>query len=162
MSASQILTPSYSISYKKKKTGFFFISLIWLFTCGLNTLRSYRQTGISDYSNLFWLFLFVVYILILLDFILPKTVFTIIDGQLTIAKRNLFKKSTQTFDIDNMEQIEIKTEQVKSKSLLSRKTTIINESIIAFLYSDKQITLGAELQKFNAPELFAAITGIKN
>ena len=93
---------------------------------------------------------------------MPKTVFTIIDGQLTIAKRNLFKKSTQTFDIDNMEQIEIKTEQVKSKSLLSRKTTIINESIIAFLYSDKQITLGAELQKFNAPELFAAINGAKN
>jgi hypothetical protein len=160
ISASQILAPDYTATYKKKKTGFFFISMIWLFTCGLNTLRSYRQTGISDYSNLFWLFLFIVYILILLDFIWPKTVFTITDGQLIVTKRQLFKRSVQTFDISSMEQIEV--EQTKSKPFLWFKSTIIDESIIIFFYGDKQITLGAELQKFNAPELFAAITGIKN
>jgi len=150
------LSPSYSnFSYKKKKTVFFIISLAWILTSVLNTIKLIKQPHEFGFSDILWPVLVVLYIIILLDFFWSKTTFGMADGQLTVFNRALFYKSTRVFEINKMENLEV--EQVKTKTFSFKKVNPAKEQIITFFYDEKQTTLGANLQNFNAEELFEAL-----
>ena len=155
------LSPSYSnFSYKKKKTGFFLVSLIWLFTCSLNTIKLLIHPHRFEFLEMIWPVIFVLYLVILLDFFLSKTSFELTDGRLTVFYLDIFHKRTRIFEINKMQGLEI--EQFNTKTFLFKRATTTNEQIITFFYDGKEITLGKDLQNFNAEELFEAITSVKS
>jgi len=144
-----------NFSYKKKKTAFFLISLAWIFTSSLNTIKLLKHPHPFEFSDILWPVLIVLYIIILLDFFLSKTTFEIACGKLTVFNRALFYKSVRVFEINKMLDLEV--EQVNTKTFPFKKVNPTNEQIITFFYDEKQTTLGTNLQNFNAEELFEAL-----
>jgi len=160
MPASELSTSYYNFSYKKKKTILFLTYLAFLFLSSLNTIKILKHPGRFEYANLFWPVLFIIYIIIVVDWVFATTTFKIAGKQLTVFNRNIFYKRARIFETDKIEELEV--EQVKIKSFSPTRIKITGEHIVTFLYNEQEVSFGTGLKSFDAEQLLAAISSAKS
>jgi hypothetical protein len=155
MTDTQINNLIYTTTIVREKKTYFFISLaLVIILSALNILKIYSGTIKFTNWDIIWFIIPFIMIYKLADKLTYKAVYNVTDKLLIITKSNLFYNKTKTYNISEIEQVEVEDIQIQTFIPYYNKTTY--DKAVTFFYGEKQVTI--DLTNFKAHELADAIT----